>query len=195
MRPRVLTALALLAGVAGAAAYAQPQRSAPAVPNGPYTPAPAAQPPSFTPIPSNPPPLATQQRAAVPAVPLAEVPFDDLLGQLEALKAQKAELAKHEGDVVKEVRRRMEKHAETLRRLGYNPEVVPGNYGTEGGSSPLPPTSGPRGKTGGDPYSPEDRVPSTAPAPRRKTGTLPAPEPVPEIPVDYEQVQPPAPKR
>jgi hypothetical protein len=181
MRSRVLTALALLAGVAGAAAYAQTQRPSPAPPSNPYAKPPVVGPPDYGSFPATTPPLAQTQP---PALPLADVPFDDLLRQLERMKVQRAELAKREADVVKEVRRRMEKHAETLRRLGHGPEVVPTDYAVPMVTLPAPgpivdpprdteliPTpSGPQRGTP-DQTTPHSRRPEPTPPP------VPAPQP------------------
>jgi hypothetical protein len=72
-------------------------------------------------------------------VPLAEKSIDQLLDRLEALRGQKAELEKAEQELVKEIRRKMEKQSDRINRLGITPNdsVLP-----PGVSSSLGPPAG-----------------------------------------------------
>jgi hypothetical protein len=59
-------------------------------------------------------------------VPLSDKSLDQMLDRLEALRAQKAELEKAEQEVVKEIRRKLEKQGDRMNRLGITPtDLVP----------------------------------------------------------------------
>jgi hypothetical protein len=56
-----------------------------------------------------------------PTLPAAEKTIDQLLNEVEQLRVQKAELAKREQELLKEVRLKLEKQAERVNRLGIAP--------------------------------------------------------------------------
>jgi hypothetical protein len=112
MRPRTLLVPALLVA-AGGIAYTQPApRAAPA-----HAPIPEAIPSPGVPF--------TPPRSANVDVPPAEKSLDQLLDRLESLRAQKAELERQEQEVVKEIRRKVEKQSDRLQRLGVNDSIAP----------------------------------------------------------------------
>lgn len=102
MRPRALLVPALLVA-AGGIAFTQPTSP-------PVTPA-----------------LPDARLPSPPGVPVAaaEKSLDQLLDRLEALRAQKAELERQEQEVVKEIRRKVEKQSDRLQRLGVNDPQLP----------------------------------------------------------------------
>ncbi len=111
MRPRALLVPVLLVA-AGGLAYTQPvPRSAP-VPDGPQLIPPPGVPPT------------TPRVVGATDVP-AERSLDQLLDRLEALRAQKAELERQEQEVVKEIRRKVEKQSDRLQRLGVSDPILP----------------------------------------------------------------------
>lgn len=99
MRPRALLVPALLVA-AGGIAYTQP--------------APQTVPPT----------LPDARLPSLPGGPVSSS-LDQLLDRLEALRAQKADLERQEQEVVKEIRRKVEKQSDRLQRLGVNEPFVP----------------------------------------------------------------------
>lgn len=64
---------------------------------------------------------------APPAARAAAKSLDQLLDRLEDLRAQKAELDRQEAEVVKEIRRKMERQTDRLQRLGVGTDgITPG---------------------------------------------------------------------
>jgi hypothetical protein len=120
-------------------AYTQVQPRAIPATNVPTAPQPAPQ--SVT-DPLLPQPVL-QQPTPRPEVPLAEKSIDQLLDRLEALRAQKAELEKAEQELVKEIRRKMEKQSDRINRLGITPNDPPPVIGSSSSLAPPPgiPTS------------------------------------------------------
>ncbi|MBN9521459.1 hypothetical protein J0H58_23555 [bacterium] len=110
MRPRALLVPALLVAASGLA-YTQPAPRPAQVPE----PARLIPPPG---VPFTPP------RPAPADAPPAEKSLDQLLDRLEALRAQKAELERQEQEVVKEIRRKVERQSDRLQRLGVNDPLL-----------------------------------------------------------------------
>src|SRR5205823_11197464 len=106
--------------LAAAAAYTQSQPPAP-VGGGPTLPAPVTVSPDLAP-PSVVPPLPRQSipPQSVPVAP-KEPTVDEMLDSLERLRAQKLEIEKREQELVAAIRRKIEKQAERLERLGVAP--------------------------------------------------------------------------
>ena len=74
----------------------------------------------------------------------ADKAIDQLLDRLESLRAQKAELEKAEAEVVKEIRRKLEKQSDRINRLGIFPAgpLTPGNAAQPPSDIPIvPPTN------------------------------------------------------
>ncbi|MBN9520152.1 hypothetical protein J0H58_16760 [bacterium] len=183
MRSRILSALALLAA-AGVAAYAQNEYGG-ARPG----PAPVYDPPRPTPVVQSSPPVVLTSPAQplvpvgnTPAAqgPVRDVPINVLVGELKAIQAQKAALAKREAEVAAEVRRQLEDYTGTLEKLGLAAPRMPGPAASEpppgprvvrpvGGTRGTPDERIPRGRT--------EMVPYTEPAPAAPRPVTPAPPP------------------
>ena len=126
MRNLLVPALLL---VACGVAYTQSQPRGIPSPGVPTAPQPVPQS-----VPSEPQPAVTPS-----SVPLAEKTLDQLLDRLEALRAQKAELEKAEQEVVKEIRRKLERQADRVNRLGITANDL---FPPPGVSSSLGPPAG-----------------------------------------------------
>jgi hypothetical protein len=103
VRPRLVLVVAVVAAVAAAA---RTQQILPA------------------PVPQDAPTVAP------PTARAAAKSLDQLIDRLEDLRAQKAELDRQEAELVKEIRRKMERQSDRLHRLGVgvegiNPGVIP----------------------------------------------------------------------
>lgn len=73
-----------------------------------------------TPVYPPPPAVAPQPVPSVPSVP-HERSVDDLLGELEGLRAQKAALEKKEQELTATLRKKLDAQAERLKKLGVAP--------------------------------------------------------------------------
>ncbi len=115
MRTRLLIVSALFAAAAGVAHTQPPPTTPPLIPDVRTQLVPTA------------PPLVPQ--ALPPAT--AEKSLEKMLDQLEGLRTRKAELEKQEQELMKEVRKMLDKQDERVKRLGVvapppPPVVVPG---------------------------------------------------------------------
>ena len=118
---RTVLALITLAAVLSTASAQPPRR-----PDQPRTDAPTpptGQPQQFLP-PDRGPTVPQQIPPAGPQAP-EDKSLDQLLDELEAVRAQKAELEKREQEVTRAIQRRAEKQAERMNRLGVTPGTLP----------------------------------------------------------------------
>jgi hypothetical protein len=134
--PRTLLVSALVLAACGVAfTQSQPPPRPTVTPD----PAPQAIPPTAVPV--APQAIPQPPRVAVPDVPLSEKSLDQLLDRLEALRGQKAELEKLEQEVLKEVRRKLEKQSDRINRLGIMPSdplVAPAVPSISNSPAPIP---------------------------------------------------------
>src|SRR5437763_5743531 len=117
MRSYLLVAVLVLPAVA-AVAYTQSQP--PAVPPLPSPPVVQQADPAPPPAAIRPPEGRIIPPQSVPVAP-KEPTVDEMLDSLERLRAQKAEIEKREQELVAAIRRKIEKQAERLERLGVAP--------------------------------------------------------------------------
>jgi hypothetical protein len=115
VRTRTLVvAVGLLVAAGGYVVSQTPPPPAPVPgPGQPYSVPPPPTAPSDFPPPAPTPPT--------PPAPPAEKSIDRLLDDLEAIRAQKAELLKREQELMKDIRQKLEKQAERAARLGIVP--------------------------------------------------------------------------
>ncbi|MFO0797116.1 MAG: hypothetical protein U0804_06530 [Gemmataceae bacterium] len=125
MRARLLTVSLLFAAAAGAA-HTQPPAPIPQLPAVPNTP-PSA--PAGVPIPA-PAPAGVAPSPAPQPLPVStseEKSLERMLDQLETLRARKADLEKQEQELMKDIRKVLDRQDERVKRLGVvaAPPVVP----------------------------------------------------------------------